>query len=176
MATLKSDPSDNDSNSFVTVDDADDYFEARLYTDDWPDDEDEKKKALMWASGLISRSYRWKGRRVKSDQKLAFPRTGLFTLDGYEVDDETYPDVITAATCELALFLSKSDPSSDSPFDVGLTEIKVNSIGLKFDKNALSSGSGLDANGIPEKISAMFSDFFYSAVGDIDSHIPLVRS
>jgi len=174
--TLTADPTDSESNSFVTVDDADDYFAKRLYVDDWPDDEEEKKKALIWASGLISRSYRWKGRRAKSQQKLAFPRTGLYTLDLYEVDDATYPDIIVTATCELALFLSSGDPSSDSPFDVGLTEIKVSSIGLKFDKNAVSGGSGMDANGIPENISSLFSDFYFSAVGDGDGQIPMVRA
>jgi hypothetical protein len=178
MPNLIVDPKNPDSNSFITLDQANAYFDARLHTSAWQNEQDSeiKERALIWASSVLSRSYRWKGQRIAEAQQLAFPRYGLVTDDGYSVDYESIPPVIQHATGELALSLLSANPSGDSPLDTGLKEIKVSSITLKFDKDSILNGSNVDGNGIPETVSQMISIFVEAGLGATGGVIKLKRT
>lgn len=168
----------DESNSFIDVASADDYYSARLYTQAWEEltEDDLKVRALIWASSVISKSYRWKGQRKSQAQILAFPRYGVSDSDGYTLDSTKVPILIKDATCELALRFIQANPASDSPLDSGLKELKVSSIILKFDKNSILDGSGVDGNGIPENIVSIFADYVDSSMAASGGVMKLVRA
>src|SRR5690625_4976178 len=62
-----------DSNSYVTVEFADGYHEASLYPN-WPEDEEQKKKALISATRILDGLWRWNGFKGSREQALQWPR------------------------------------------------------------------------------------------------------
>jgi hypothetical protein len=86
---------------YITVEDADTYFTERLYVQDWTSSTDaDKLKALKESTRLIDR-LQFRGYKVDDDQELEFPRYTGTEPDG----DETVPDDIKIACCEIALVL-----------------------------------------------------------------------
>lgn len=173
---LITDPSNIASNSFVDSSFADDYFSKRLYIEKWSSASiTDKDKAVMWASLLISRAYKWVGTKVNEEQELEFPRYGLRDYDNYYIDQDSYPLVIKEGTCELALHLLQQNPSGDNPLDIGLTELKVSTLSLKFEKDSIMSGSNVDGNQIPENIRSRFSVFIDGSTNTIDGTLEVQR-
>lgn len=90
-------------NSYIDVPDADLYFDNRLYSDAWINaTSDDKAKALIMATQRIDRQP-WKGIKVDSSQKLAFPRI-MYSEDykGWVSESEVSQNVKDAC-CEEAL-------------------------------------------------------------------------
>lgn len=91
-------------NSYVSDTDAGAYFDDRLYASDWvsasPGDQE---KALIMARRLIDQQ-QFTGERTSADQLLAWPRTGIVS-----VDSSTVPQDVVDAQCELALALIRDD-------------------------------------------------------------------
>jgi hypothetical protein len=120
-------------NSYVTVAEADSYFENRLDVAAWssatPED---KAKALTTATAYLD-DLRWIGYAVSDSQLLAFPRTGSYfdPRAGYEVvlDDNEVPTRVVNATFELAYHFLNNDGLLD---DTGTVDaIQVGSISLQ---------------------------------------------
>lgn len=89
-------------NSYVTVEEADFYFDSTLQSEEWNKyDTTTKEKALIIATRQIDR-LPFSSRKLDINQPLEFPRinTNLPFTDGI-------PDAIAYATCEQALFLLK---------------------------------------------------------------------
>src|SRR4026208_2227678 len=81
--------------SYVDIDEAQTYFDARLNTDPWDEAEAAtRQKAVSHAARLIDR-LAFKGDKTADDQTLEFPRNG----------DSEVPQDIKNACCELALVL-----------------------------------------------------------------------
>jgi len=87
--------------AYISVDDADTYFETRLAADNWTDaDDDIKLSALTMATQNIDR-LNFMGFKSDPDQTNKFPRI-------YSADDDPETDVpeeIIVACCEEALAL-----------------------------------------------------------------------
>lgn len=80
-------------NSFITLEDAQNYFDDRFDSDSWFALEDkEKEKLLITASKKIS-TYDFVGSHLQEDQPMAFPRDFLIPQD------------IKDAVCEEAIAL-----------------------------------------------------------------------
>lgn len=63
------------ANSYLSVGDAQLYFDARLYPDAWNAfDPDKKSAALQWSTKLIDANTQWKGWRTGTVQALEWPR------------------------------------------------------------------------------------------------------
>lgn len=96
------------TNSYVTLTEANDYFDEKLYADKWHNaDEITKEKALKEACRRINR-LAFKGQKVEETQLLAFPRimpvfnrVGVIGFTG----DTGIPEEVKAAQCEEALAL-----------------------------------------------------------------------
>lgn len=87
-------------NSYVSVPEADSYFDSTLQSEEWNKyDATTKEKALITATRQINR-LPFSGRKLDLYQNLEFPRTNtaLEFTDGI-------PDAVAYATCEQALFL-----------------------------------------------------------------------
>lgn len=115
-------------NSYVTVEEADIYFEDRLDVAAWSEaSETAKGQALVTATGMLD-TYSWVGVIETLDQELAFPRSGSFFDPklGFEtqLDPAKVPTRILNATYELAYHLLNNDGLLD---DTG--SVKSMSIG-----------------------------------------------
>jgi len=102
------------TNSYVSIADADTYFETRIDSANWVAAEDEiKEQALVTATALIDDSS-WIGSAVSSSQALAWPRKNAIYNDdrlGLQVtiaENET-PSRVKTAVYEQALHLVNNE-------------------------------------------------------------------
>lgn len=126
-----SDEIDLAANSYVTIAEAQAYFNSRVNGSGWFDyGDDDHRRALISAAESLDESRRWIGAVVREDQPLQWPRvairpierrtrkmirTGFETLTGasgglYDLNSRfwaanTIPKPIKSAQCELAFSL-----------------------------------------------------------------------
>ena len=98
------------TNSYVSIADADTYFETRIDSANWVDAADEiKEQALVTATALIDDNA-WIGSAVSSSQALAWPRKNAIYNDdrlGLQITiaDSEIPSRVKTAVYEQALHL-----------------------------------------------------------------------
>lgn len=158
MPTLNPTAGASDANSYVTLEEAAAYFDARLPLSTPWDDVDAKEAALIMATRLLDASFRggrvlvpangsraayyksnpkWAGARASAAQRLAWPRAGV-TLDGVEVDSAAVPREIKDAVCEYAGQLAIKDSSADNAVAVGgITSVTAGPVGVSFKNEAI---------------------------------------
>lgn len=110
------------ANSYLTLAEAEAYFDDRLNISAWQDtDADNRTRALLHAAQRLERE-NWLGDRATTTQRLAWPRIGVAKVDatagvypwvgsgGYsygisreEYESDEIPQQIKDAQCELAL-------------------------------------------------------------------------
>lgn len=176
------------SESFATIAEATDYFNARLNSESWVSDQglpgdneaeklialqQKQEKSLKWASLVLSRAFIWKGQKTSALQNLAFPRYNIYDEDGYYIASDSIPKQIKDATCELALFLGNAANDAASPLEAGIKDIKVGPIQLKFGKDAILNGK--DGNGIPPDIANLVKGFIIGSTAGSEGSIRVVR-
>lgn len=122
------------SNSYITLDDAELYFETRLHKAEWTAaTDDDKEIALMWATRLLDASIEWKGTVVDTDQALQWPRADVYDRNDTLIAETVIPSDILNATCELALALIRSERTADLDQDSqGLRRLKAGPVELEF--------------------------------------------
>ena len=99
-------------NSYVTLANAEIYFENRLYSDVWEDaSENDKKRALITSTKSIER-LNFAGIKADEDQVLQFPRN----------DDSSVPAAVTDSVCENALALL-----DDKDIEVEIERMRIKS-------------------------------------------------
>ena len=82
-------------NSYIDIEEANEYFSGRLHADIWREtDNSTKEAALKQATRTIDRQL-LKGRKATDIQELAFPR----------YPDTEVPEAVKEACCEIALAL-----------------------------------------------------------------------
>ena len=102
------------TNSYVELADADDYFETRIDSANWFDASDEvKEQALVTATQLIDENA-WIGYAVSPSQALAWPRKNAVFLDpklGLEISiaEDEIPARVKTAVYEQALHLVNNE-------------------------------------------------------------------
>ena len=105
------------ANSYVTVAEADAYFDARLFSTKWTAaDANTKITALLTATARVDQEG-FVGERVTLTQRLEWPRSDVEEPDGKDVDSAIIPPRVKAATCEIAVWLlgQSSDPATPDP-------------------------------------------------------------
>lgn len=95
----------SDATSYVDIVYADSYFSARGIKEWEVLADEEKETALVRATDFIDATFEWYGKRLTEEQGLMFPRSNLFTYDGYEV--KGIPNCLKMAVCEASLISSK---------------------------------------------------------------------
>jgi hypothetical protein len=102
------------TNSYVTVETADLYFETRIDSATWFDASDEvKEQALVTATQIVD-DHAWVGSAVSPSQALAWPRKNALYYDtrlGIDVSipETTVPDRVSIAVYEQALHLINNE-------------------------------------------------------------------
>lgn len=116
--------------SYVTIDEANQYFSSVLNSDEWDAADDIKKeKALKMATRQIDR-LPFAGRKLDINQSLEFPRTTTNTAftDGI-------PNSIAYATCEQALFLLKGGSKRQELQQQGVKSYSLGDLSETFSDN-----------------------------------------
>ena len=152
------------TNSYVTIADADTYFETRIDSANWiVTSEEIKEQALVTATSLVD-DHAWIGSAVSSTQALAWPRSSAIYFDDrlglqITVADDEVPERVKVAVYEQALHLINNEDLlagttqtfesisvgsislSDSNGDVTRTSIKP-SVVMKPIRPLIRKGSG----------------------------------
>lgn len=141
------------SNSYETVVEAQNYFDARLPLAGW-DNADSQAillvmgtrvldalaqpfKTFFPASGGTGAYYRvrrqWTGAPATTTQRLAWPRTGMLDANGNAIASNVIPQALKDALAELAGQLGGQDRTLDNDVIIqGLTSVKAGSVSLAF--------------------------------------------
>ena len=126
-------------NSFVTLEDAQTYFEERYDSNDWfALEEEDKEKLLITASKKIN-TFDFVGEQLAKDQPMAFPR------------DYALPQDIKDAVCEEAISLiSKADSIHAKNQEDNITSISLGAGSVSYgagsnsdEKKLLASSTAL---------------------------------
>lgn len=102
------------TNSYVTIANADSYFDTRIDSAEWENaDDDVKEQALVTATQLVD-NHHWIGKAVSSSQALAWPRKEAKYYDprmGQEISiaDDAVPSQVKVAVYEQALHLINNE-------------------------------------------------------------------
>lgn len=120
------------SNSYVDLDFADNYFSARGKTEWSALTEEQKEFALVNATDYIDSAFDWNGRKAKYEQALRFPREKLVDVDGYEVVG--IPANLKEAVTECALKISQQVEMFQTVESNGaVTSEKIGDLSFSYD-------------------------------------------
>ena len=141
-ATINATLSSDTANSYVTLAEADSYFETTPDSTQWDNKtDDNKNRALISATRWID-SLNFYGDRCDNGQALKWPR------NNYEVDDvsltcSVIPAEIKYATYELARSLANDTGAiTDSTGDTGLYEqVKLGELEVKYNTDSQAVGT-----------------------------------
>ena len=136
-ATIKS----QTANSYVTLTEANSYFETVPSSTTWDDKTvDQKNRALIAATRWID-TFVYQGDRCDENQALKFPRTN-YQVDRVELSCSTIPLNIKYAQYELARALANDTDAitGTTGKDGNFSEVKLGDIEVKY--NTASQGTG----------------------------------
>jgi len=116
------------ANSYASAADGDAYHDGHLYAAAWTGaTNDDKEKALVFATRLIDSQFQFNGWKAHDEQALQWPRercqdpdkglpiTVLLLASGSYVDSNVVPKNVVDATCELARELLITDRTAPAP-------------------------------------------------------------
>jgi len=151
MPTIIATPGAANANSYLTLAEAQAYFDARLPLAGW-DDADDQSVLVIMATRVLEMMFvghrrldrgkdgdfyittpKWTGAPSTTTQRLAWPRTGMLDRNGNAIAVDVVPQDLKDATAELAGQLGNADRTLDNDVIVqGLTSIKAESVALAF--------------------------------------------
>ena len=140
-ATINATIKDANANSYVTLTEANSYFETVPDSSTWTNKtDDQKNRALISATRWID-SFVFYGDRCDESQALKFPRNN-YQVDGVELACSTIPLNIKYAQYELARALANDSEAMTGNVgtDGNIEEVKLGDIQVKY--NIQSQGTG----------------------------------
>lgn len=146
------------ANSYVSLVEADAYFEDRAFATAWVS-HDYQAQLLITATSLLEWYVKWKGTKTLDTQALHWPAVGALRKSGASIDGATIPLEVKVAVMELALSSVSEDRTAENPL-AGIEQVKVASLLIKAD-NGDSASTAKKA--IPEKIWKILSDFYLNS-------------
>ena len=141
-ATINATLSSASANSYVTLAEANTYFETVPSSATWDDKtDDQKNRSLISATRWID-SLNFYGDRCDNDQALKWPRNN-YHVDNVELVCSAIPADIKYATCELARALANdTDAITGTTGDTGLYEqVKLGEMEVKYNTKSQATGT-----------------------------------
>lgn len=144
-----------DANSYITIADANTYFETVSYSSTWDDAaDDDKCRALQTATRQLDTSFDFVGFVSSSTQALLWPRDEVIGPNGYAEDSDAIPVRIQQATAELAQQLLASNRQADSDTETeGIQRLRLGA-GLE-----IYFKSSVVAKPIPDVVATLVGDY-----------------
>ena len=129
------------ANSYVTLAEADLYFETVPDSTQWDNKTDDRKNRALIAATRWIDTLVYYGDRCDDDQALKFPRTN-YQVDGVELACTLIPQNIKYAQFELANALANDTDAitGTTGKDGNFEEVKLGDIQVKY--NTASQGTG----------------------------------
>lgn len=140
-ATIDATLSGASANSYVTLADADTYFETVPDSSTWTSKtNDQKNRALISATRWID-NLSFYGDRCTETQALKWPRDN-YTVDGIDLACSLIPASIKVATYELARALANdTDAITGSTGTTGIyDEVELGELRVKYKQSSTTSG------------------------------------
>lgn len=169
-------PLDSANNSYASVAESDEYVATRIVDEAtrtaWEDlDEDQKATYLVNASRTIDNLCEWIGDKYSRDQGLDWPRVNAY-VDGYIVDQITFPRAVVEATIEMAVWSMTNSGSvavaSNSQYD----SIKVGPIAIDFNES-----SGIASNAyFPDIVAILLREYGGIQAPELPSNMMLKQA
>ena len=141
-ATINATVKDANANSYVTLTEANTYFETVPDSSTWTDKtDDQKNRALISATRWID-SFVFYGDRCDDGQALKFPRNN-YQVDGVELACSTIPLNIKYAQYELARALANDTGAitGTTGTDGNFSEVNLGDIEVKYNTDSQGTGS-----------------------------------
>jgi hypothetical protein len=141
-ATINATLSSATANSYVTLAEADSYFETVPDSASWDNKTtDQKNRSLITATRWID-SLNFYGDRCDEDQALKWPRNN-YDYDQVELECSLIPNEIKYATFELARALANdTDAITGNNSTTGLyEEVELGDLKVKYNTRTQSTGS-----------------------------------
>jgi len=135
IATAKS----STANSYCTLAEADQYQDDRpAVSTTWADaSENNKIRALLWATQLMESLFDWTGYASTTTQALGWPRMGLLERIDVDLDSDTVPQEVKDAQAEYARQLLVTNRAQDNDIESqSIKSIKAGSVALEFEEGA----------------------------------------
>jgi hypothetical protein len=161
------------SNSYVTLAEANTYFETVPESSTWTNKtDDQKNRALIsatrWLDGLS-----YYGDRCETTQALRWPRDN-YTVDGIELACTLIPSAIKSATFELARALANDTSAITNSTGTGLYEqVELGDLKVKYNKSSQSTGTINNVFDVYPWLQAYLGP--YCQGGSSNFQVPLVR-
>lgn len=178
---VNSTPLASANNSYASLAEASEYVTTRIVDTvvqtAWEELDDEMKGTyLVNASRTLDNLCEWIGDKYSRDQGLDWPRVNAY-VDGYVVDQITFPRPVVEAAIEMAVWSMTNSGSisvgSNSQFD----SIKVGPIAIDFNESAGIASSKY----FPDIVSMLLKDYGGIAQPELPSNtmmkqVTLVRA
>ena len=129
------------ANSYVTLAEADAYFETTPDDSNWANKtDDQKNRSLISATRFID-DFEFYGKRCTTTQALKWPRKD-HEVDGVELACTLIPDEVKVGTFELARALANNTTAltGSKGTDGTYQEVKLGDLEVKYNENSLNPG------------------------------------
>ena len=148
-ATITATLSSATANSYVTLAEANSYFETVPDSSTWTNKTDDQKNRSLIAATRWIDTFVFQGDRCDENQALKFPRTN-YQVDRVELSCSTIPNNIKYAQYELARALANETDAmtGNTGTDGNIEQVKLGDIQVKY--NTKSQGTGT-VNNIMDK-------------------------
>ena len=156
VATAKS----ASANSYCTLAEADQYHDDRpAVSTTWADaSENNKIRALLWATKLMESLFTWTAYATTTTQALGWPRTGLLDRIDASLDSDTVPEEVKNAEAEFARQWLVANRGQDNEIESqGIAAIKAGSVFLQFTASQYNKV-------VPDVVALRVPSDWYSAV------------
>jgi len=146
----------SESNSYVSVLDADDYYSVDPYfAITWSALLTVAKQNLLaWATRVLDQKVVWEGTKTVDASALRWPRSGLVDRDGIEIVENIIPLQVVQATLELAKHLNASDITSSQDIEF-LKHIRIDVLELDYQENVGQPALPSQINAILEPLGVI---------------------
>lgn len=145
----------SNANSYVTVEEANAYFEDRMHASSWDElDEEVKSSLLVTSSQMLDWYVKWKGLKATSTQSMAWPRTDVILPDGSEIDDDVLPLEVKTASFEQAFSNMEADRMADDPL-AGIGQLQAGSLMIKA---GAEKPNQTNAQAVPDNVQRILKD------------------
>ena len=138
------------ANSYVTLAEAESYFETSLFLERW--NALSSKEAALVSSTLVIDSLTMRGQVATDTQALQVPRIGFCDRNGTEVDSAIIPIEFKYATYDLALYIGENPDALTS--NSGITRIRIDV--LEIEQLPITLG---DVSSLPSSVSRRLDPF-----------------
>ena len=141
-ATITATLSSATANSYVTLTEANTYFETVPDSSTWTDKTDDQKNRSLIAATRWIDTLNYYGSRCDNGQALKFPRNN-YTIDNVELTCTTIPNNIKYAQYELARALANdtSAVTGTTGKDGNFSEVQLGDLQVKYNTDSQGTGS-----------------------------------